>query len=193
MAGTGRGQRLHGRHAERRPRRASTLSSASAVHLRATAWTDRASNTASAAVDTTFIAATDDDALPEPDWLCRAMEGFEQYRCDFVGGPVHPRWAGTLPSWARSRRGDNRESARPVESRACTVRIRTRRHLLAIGCQRRLSTRSVRPRWPVRREAGEGCWHAAQSIAARVASSGSCRGREGDVSAGNGGAPPGVA
>ena len=27
------------------------------------------------------------------------MEGFEQYRCDFVGGPVHPRWAGTLPSW----------------------------------------------------------------------------------------------
>jgi len=59
----------------------------------------RALNAAIAAVDTTFIAATDDDALPERDWLCRAMEGFEQYRCDFVGGPVHPRWAGPLPSW----------------------------------------------------------------------------------------------
>jgi glycosyltransferase involved in cell wall biosynthesis len=59
----------------------------------------RALNRAIAAVDTTFIAATDDDAQPEREWLCRAMDGFEQFRCDFVGGPVHPRWAGTPPSW----------------------------------------------------------------------------------------------
>ena len=45
------------------------------------------------------IAATDDDAYPQPDWLERATEGFDRYGCDFVGGPVFPVWRGTPPAW----------------------------------------------------------------------------------------------
>lgn len=46
-----------------------------------------------------FVAATDDDAFPEPDWLTRAAEGFEQYGADFVGGPVYPVWRCPPPAW----------------------------------------------------------------------------------------------
>ena len=46
-----------------------------------------------------FIAATDDDAYPERDWLHRAAEGFAKYRCEFVGGPVYPAWRATPPRW----------------------------------------------------------------------------------------------
>lgn len=46
-----------------------------------------------------WIAATDDDAFPEPDWLTRAAEGFEQYGVDYVGGPVYPLWPCPPPSW----------------------------------------------------------------------------------------------
>ena len=50
-----------------------------------------------------FIAATDDDAFPESDWLQRAAEGFREHRCDFVGGPVFPVWRGTPPAWLDAR------------------------------------------------------------------------------------------
>lgn len=50
-----------------------------------------------------FIAATDDDAFPEPDWLERAAEGFSAYGCDFVGGIVHPVWGATPPAWINAR------------------------------------------------------------------------------------------
>jgi glycosyltransferase involved in cell wall biosynthesis len=56
-------------------------------------------NTAIGTVDTPLVAATDDDALPARDWLCAAVDGFERYGCDFVGGPVYPRWSGTPPAW----------------------------------------------------------------------------------------------
>jgi glycosyltransferase involved in cell wall biosynthesis len=50
-----------------------------------------------------FIAATDDDACPRRDWLERAAEGFEDFGCDFVGGPVYPIWGGTPPRWIDAR------------------------------------------------------------------------------------------
>src|SRR5581483_756278 len=45
------------------------------------------------------IAATDDDARFEPDWLERAMDGLDRYACDFVGGRVRPLWGGPKPLW----------------------------------------------------------------------------------------------
>lgn len=50
-----------------------------------------------------YIAATDDDAYPEPDWLQRIVEGFDEFDCDFVGGPVYPRWTGRRPAWVDAR------------------------------------------------------------------------------------------
>jgi glycosyltransferase involved in cell wall biosynthesis len=50
-----------------------------------------------------YLAATDDDAYPEPDWLDRALDGFERFNCDFVGGPVYPVWRGSPPSWLDTR------------------------------------------------------------------------------------------
>lgn len=50
-----------------------------------------------------FIAATDDDAYPEPDWLTEAARGFAAYECDFVGGPVHPVWRSDPPEWLNPR------------------------------------------------------------------------------------------
>jgi glycosyltransferase involved in cell wall biosynthesis len=46
-----------------------------------------------------FIACTDDDAFPRPDWLDRAADGFAHFGCDFVGGPVYPLWRQPPPSW----------------------------------------------------------------------------------------------
>lgn len=47
----------------------------------------------------TFVAATDDDAYPEADWLDRAAEGFATHDCHFVGGPVYPVWQAPPPPW----------------------------------------------------------------------------------------------
>ena len=49
------------------------------------------------------IAATDDDARFEPDWLERAVNGLSRHRCAFVGGPVRPVWQGPKPSWLDER------------------------------------------------------------------------------------------
>ena len=49
----------------------------------------------------TFIAATDDDAFPEPDWLDRAADGLRAHECDFVGGPVYPVWQSPPPPWLK--------------------------------------------------------------------------------------------
>lgn len=59
----------------------------------------RALNTGIQAADGDFIACTDDDAYPRPDWLDRAAEGFARFGCDFVGGPVYPLWRRSPPSW----------------------------------------------------------------------------------------------
>jgi glycosyltransferase involved in cell wall biosynthesis len=46
-----------------------------------------------------FVAATDDDAFPAPDWLDCALDGFERFGCGFVGGPVFPVWEAPPPGW----------------------------------------------------------------------------------------------
>src|SRR5690349_15503593 len=46
-----------------------------------------------------IIAATDDDARFEPDWLERAADGLRRYGCDFVGGRVLPLWGAPKPEW----------------------------------------------------------------------------------------------
>jgi glucosyl-dolichyl phosphate glucuronosyltransferase len=60
-------------------------------------------NTGIKAAEGTFIAATDDDAYPEPDWLDRASDGFARLGCDFVGGPVYPVWHGSPPPWLNAK------------------------------------------------------------------------------------------
>jgi glycosyltransferase involved in cell wall biosynthesis len=46
-----------------------------------------------------IIAATDDDARVDPDWLERAVDGLHQHACEFVGGRVLPIWGGPKPAW----------------------------------------------------------------------------------------------
>jgi len=46
-----------------------------------------------------IVANTDDDVELPRDWLTRATDGFGRYRCDFVGGPVHPIWETAPPAW----------------------------------------------------------------------------------------------
>src|SRR4051812_42192904 len=46
-----------------------------------------------------LIAATDDDARFEVDWLERAVDGLSRYGCEFVGGRVRPVWGGSKPAW----------------------------------------------------------------------------------------------
>ena len=49
------------------------------------------------------IAATDDDARFEPDWLERAVAGLRDHECEFVGGRVLPIWRGPKPLWLNER------------------------------------------------------------------------------------------
>jgi len=51
------------------------------------------------------IAATDDDARFEPDWLERAVDGLSRYGCAFVGGRVVPLWGGEKPDWLAEHNG----------------------------------------------------------------------------------------
>lgn len=50
-----------------------------------------------------IIAATDDDARFEADWLERAVDGLQRYGCDFVGGRVLPLWTRPKPDWLSDR------------------------------------------------------------------------------------------
>jgi glycosyltransferase involved in cell wall biosynthesis len=51
------------------------------------------------------IAATDDDARFEPDWLERAVDGLSRYGCAFVGGRVLPLWGAEKPRWLAEHNG----------------------------------------------------------------------------------------
>jgi glucosyl-dolichyl phosphate glucuronosyltransferase len=46
-----------------------------------------------------IIAATDDDARFEGDWLEQALDGLDRQSCDFVGGRVMPIWGASKPAW----------------------------------------------------------------------------------------------
>ena len=52
-----------------------------------------------------IIAATDDDARFETDWLERAAEGLGRCGCDFVGGRVLPLWGAPKPDWLAETNG----------------------------------------------------------------------------------------
>jgi glucosyl-dolichyl phosphate glucuronosyltransferase len=58
-----------------------------------------AMNTAIAVAHGEIVAATDDDAVVNPDWLEQAGVALDELRCDFVGGPVSPLWGQAPPSW----------------------------------------------------------------------------------------------
>jgi glycosyltransferase involved in cell wall biosynthesis len=52
-----------------------------------------------------IVAATDDDARFEADWLERAVDGLDRHACEFVGGRVLPLWGGPKPEWLSERSG----------------------------------------------------------------------------------------
>lgn len=54
---------------------------------------------AAANLATDFLAAIDDDEVPEPQWLEELLLVQQQYQADVVAGPVLPRFAPDAPSW----------------------------------------------------------------------------------------------
>src|SRR5215213_11580936 len=58
-----------------------------------------AMNSGIAAARGEIIAATDDDAIVDPEWLEAAGAALDAMGCDFVGGPVTPLWPQRPPPW----------------------------------------------------------------------------------------------
>lgn len=50
-----------------------------------------------------LILFTDDDVCPEPDWVCRIVEGFKQFSCSACGGHISPIWEVPPPEWLSER------------------------------------------------------------------------------------------
>jgi len=46
-----------------------------------------------------LVAFTDDDVLPEPQWLEQLAHAFGRPEVDFVAGRIFPRWEAPAPSW----------------------------------------------------------------------------------------------
>lgn len=46
---------------------------------------------------------TDDDVLPEPDWLEKTLAGLEKYGADACGGFIAPIWESPPPAWLTAR------------------------------------------------------------------------------------------
>jgi glycosyltransferase involved in cell wall biosynthesis len=46
-----------------------------------------------------IIAFTDDDVLPEDDWLIQIQNNMEKYNCDACGGYIAPKWEAPPPPW----------------------------------------------------------------------------------------------
>lgn len=46
---------------------------------------------------------TDDDVLPEPDWLEATLSGLEKYNADACGGYIAPIWESPPPDWLTER------------------------------------------------------------------------------------------
>lgn len=49
------------------------------------------------------ILFTDDDVLPEPDWLVTTLAGFDKYGADACGGYIAPIWETPPPDWLTER------------------------------------------------------------------------------------------
>ncbi len=50
-----------------------------------------------------FVVFTDDDVLPDPDWLARLVAGMRQYQCAAAGGYIEPLWLADPPAWLTER------------------------------------------------------------------------------------------
>ncbi len=50
-----------------------------------------------------IILFTDDDVLPEPDWLETTLAGLEKHQADACGGYIAPIWETTPPTWLTER------------------------------------------------------------------------------------------
>lgn len=50
-----------------------------------------------------YILFTDDDVLPEEDWLARTVTGLDQYQADACGGYIAPIWETSPPAWLTER------------------------------------------------------------------------------------------
>lgn len=59
----------------------------------------RARNAGVAAAHGDILAFTDDDVLPHPDWVARAVETMEAWKADGAGGRVLPHWEVPPPRW----------------------------------------------------------------------------------------------
>jgi len=51
-----------------------------------------------------IIIFTDDDVIPDPDWLQQIINCFEAGKADCVGGKVLPAWPRNVPEWAHDTR-----------------------------------------------------------------------------------------
>ena len=49
------------------------------------------------------IVFTDDDVLPDPDWLEATLQGLERYQADACGGYIAPIWETPPPAWLTER------------------------------------------------------------------------------------------
>ena len=56
-----------------------------------------------AAAQGEIILFTDDDVLPEPDWLEQTIAGLERYGADACGGYIAPIWEAPPPAWLTER------------------------------------------------------------------------------------------
>lgn len=55
------------------------------------------------AAEGAVILFTDDDVLPDPDWVAKMREAIERDDLDGAGGSVKPRWEAAIPQWLSSR------------------------------------------------------------------------------------------
>ena len=46
-----------------------------------------------------ILAFTDDDVLPEPDWIARVASAIDRWNADGVGGRILPKWETAPPRW----------------------------------------------------------------------------------------------
>lgn len=58
-----------------------------------------ARNTGLAISSGEIVAFVDDDAIPEPDWLERLLEGYDDPHVAGVGGVIEPSWEPSRPAW----------------------------------------------------------------------------------------------
>ena len=58
-------------------------------------------NTGVAQARARYVAFTDDDVQPPPDWVAGILRAFQEEGADALGGQVLPRWAAPVPAWVQ--------------------------------------------------------------------------------------------